>query len=103
MPEDTEGERMPAKREPRTIPEALRRAADTYGDDEAVVDGTSRLSFRNVAERVDFAARALVASGIECGDRVALWAPNSAAWVITSFAVYAIGARAGAPQHPLSR
>ena len=34
----------------------------------------------------------LVASGIELGDRVALWAPNSAEWVITSFAVYAIGA-----------
>ena len=45
-----------------------------------------------MAERVDFVARALVASGIECGDRVALWAPNSAAWVITSFAVYAVGA-----------
>ena len=45
-----------------------------------------------MAERVDLAARALVASGIERGDRVALWAPNSAAWVITSFAVYTIGA-----------
>ena len=31
-------------------------------------------------------------SGIEPGDRVALWAPNSAEWVITSFAVYAVGA-----------
>ncbi len=37
-------------------------------------------------------ARALVGSGIEPGDRVALWAPNTAEWVITSFAVYAVGA-----------
>jgi acyl-CoA synthetase (AMP-forming)/AMP-acid ligase II len=41
---------------------------------------------------VDEVARALVGSGIEPGDRVALWAPNSAEWVITSFAVYAVGA-----------
>ena len=63
-----------------------------YGDDEALVDGTTRLSFRDLAERVDPVARALVASGVERGDRVALWAPNSAAWVVTSFAVYAVGA-----------
>jgi acyl-CoA synthetase (AMP-forming)/AMP-acid ligase II len=37
-------------------------------------------------------ARALVASGVQRGDRIALWAPNSAAWVSTSFAVYAVGA-----------
>ena len=78
--------------EPRTIPEALEQAADRFGGDEALVDGTIRLSFRDLAERVDHLARALVASGIESGDRVALWAPNSASWVITSFAVYAVGA-----------
>ena len=65
---------------------------DRFGDDEAVVDGTDRLSFRDLAERVDLVARALVGSGIEPGDRVAVWAPNSAAWVVTSFAVYVVGA-----------
>ena len=83
---------MPADPQPRTIPEALHRAADRYGDDEALVDGTTRLSFRDVAEQVEPVARALVASGVEQGDRVALWAPNSAIWAITSFAVYAVGA-----------
>ena len=78
--------------QPRTIPDALDRAAANYRDDEALVDGTTRLSFGQLAERVDQVARALVGSGIEPGDRVALWAPNSAEWVITSFAVYAIGA-----------
>ncbi len=83
---------MPHDRGPLTIPEALQQAADIYGDDEALVDGTTRFSFRDLAERVDLVARALVASGIEHGDRVALWAPNSAAWVVTSFAVYTTGA-----------
>ena len=92
MPRKPEAGRAPGDRQPRTIPEALDQAADRFGDDEALVDGTTRLSFRDLAERVDHVARALVASGIERGDRVALWAPNSAAWVITSFAVYAVGA-----------
>jgi HIP---CoA ligase len=92
VPSDNEADRASGDGEPRTIPEALDQAVDRFGNDEALVDGTTRLSFRDLAERVDHAARALVASGIERGDRVALWAPNSAAWVITSFAVYSIGA-----------
>jgi acyl-CoA synthetase (AMP-forming)/AMP-acid ligase II len=76
----------------QTIPEALARAAERFGDDEALVDGSVRLSFRQLASQVDRMARALVASGVATGDRVALWAPNSAAWVVTSFAVYAVGA-----------
>jgi acyl-CoA synthetase (AMP-forming)/AMP-acid ligase II len=77
---------------PRTIPDALAAAVDHFGDDEALVDGAVRLSFGQLADQVDLVARALVASGIEPGDRVALWAPNSAEWVVTSFAVYAVGA-----------
>ncbi len=79
-------------RQPQTIPEALDQAAENYRDDEALIDGTDRLSFGQLAERVDHVARSLVASGIEPGDRVALWAPNTPEWVITSFAVYAVGA-----------
>jgi acyl-CoA synthetase (AMP-forming)/AMP-acid ligase II len=78
--------------QPETIPAALARAVDGFGDDEALVDGSTRLSFRQLAPQVDLVARAIVASGVEKGDRVALWAPNGAEWVITSFAVYAAGA-----------
>jgi HIP---CoA ligase len=77
---------------PRTIPEALDQAADRYRDDDALVEGTTRLSFRQLAARFEHVARALVASGIERGDRVALWAPNSSEWVIVSFAIYTVGA-----------
>ena len=92
MTNDQDEDRESDDRQPRTIPDALDQAAENYRDDEALVDGTARLSFGQLAERVDQVARALVGSGIEPGDRVALWAPNSAEWVITSFAVYAIGA-----------
>jgi len=76
----------------QTIPDALARAVDRFGDDEALVDGAVRLSFRQLALQVDRVARALLASDVAPGDRVALWAPNSAEWVIISFAVYAVGA-----------
>jgi HIP---CoA ligase len=66
-------------------------AVDRFGDDEALVDGEERLTFRQLAARVDDLARALVAGGVGTGDRVALWAPNSAAWIVTSLAVYAVG------------
>jgi acyl-CoA synthetase (AMP-forming)/AMP-acid ligase II len=75
----------------QTIPDALANAVERFGGDEALVDGSTRLSFRQLASQVDLTARALVASGVRAGDRVALWAPNSAEWVITSFAVYAVG------------
>jgi acyl-CoA synthetase (AMP-forming)/AMP-acid ligase II len=76
----------------RTIPDALAGAVEQFGDDEALVDGSVRLSFRELASEVDLMAGALVASGVQKGDRVALWAPNGSDWVITSFAVYAVGA-----------
>jgi acyl-CoA synthetase (AMP-forming)/AMP-acid ligase II len=81
----------PGLEEFHTIPEALAGAVERFGDDEALVDGSTRLSFRQLASHVDLYARALMGSGVQAGDRVALWAPNSAEWVVISFAVYAVG------------
>jgi HIP---CoA ligase len=75
-----------------TIPAALDRAAEQFSDSEAVVDGDLRLTFTQLREHARVVARALIGSGVEPGDRVALWAPNSAAWIIASFGVYAAGA-----------
>jgi HIP---CoA ligase len=77
---------------PETIPAALRRAATAYGAEEAVVEGGRRVSFAELAGLVDDAARALVATGVQPGDRVAIWAPNSLEWMVASFSVYAAGA-----------
>ena len=64
-----------------TIPEALIRAADKFGDAEALVDGEVRLSWRDLLDEVRTAARCYVAAGIQPGDRVAVWAPNTHHWV----------------------
>ena len=78
--------------EPRTIPWVLRRAAAHYGDLEAVVDNRSRVSFAALPAQVEEIERALLASGVDRGDRVAVWAPNSLVWILVSFAVYGTGA-----------
>jgi acyl-CoA synthetase (AMP-forming)/AMP-acid ligase II len=74
-----------------SIPELVRSAADRFGTAEAVVDGPLRLSFTELAERVRVAAGALAAVGIERGDRVAIWAPNSADWIIAAFGLLTAG------------
>jgi HIP---CoA ligase len=76
---------------PATIPGALRQAAGRFADREAVVDGSVRLSFAQLDAAADEAAAAMVAGGVRPGDRVAIWAPNSAAWVVASFGVYRAG------------
>jgi HIP---CoA ligase len=81
-----------AENDAGTIPAAVELAATRHGDREALVDGEARLSFADLAAAVDEAARAYVAAGIEPGDRVALWAPNSGAWVIAALGAFRAGA-----------
>jgi acyl-CoA synthetase (AMP-forming)/AMP-acid ligase II len=75
----------------QTIPEMVLSAADRFGDAEAVVDGPLRLSFTELAERVRCAAGAFREFGIGKGDRVAVWAPNSAEWIIAAFGLVTAG------------
>jgi len=75
-----------------TIPGALRRAESEFGDSEAIVDGSARVTFAELANRAEVAARSLVASGVAPGDRVAIWAPNGLEWIVASFGIYLAGA-----------
>ncbi|MEU5755901.1 FadD3 family acyl-CoA ligase [Streptomyces sp. NPDC047829] len=75
----------------RSIPELVRSAADRFGDDEAVVDGDLRLSFSELANRVRRTAGAFASAGVGPGDRVALWAPNSAEWIVAAFGLLTAG------------
>jgi acyl-CoA synthetase (AMP-forming)/AMP-acid ligase II len=77
---------------PQTVPAALERAARDFGDAEAVVDRSDRWTFAQLHDESLRVARALAASGVTRGDRVALWSPNSARWIAASFGVYAAGA-----------
>ncbi|MDE0802726.1 MAG: AMP-binding protein [Acidimicrobiales bacterium] len=76
---------------PDTIPAALDRAVEELGDREALVDEDVRWTWSELAAHVDVAARALLATGIERGDRVAIWSPNVGEWVVAALAVQRVG------------
>jgi HIP---CoA ligase len=75
----------------QTIPEMVLSAADRFGDAEAVVDGPLRLTFAELVERIRCAAGAFADFGVAKGDRVAVWAPNSAEWIIAAFGLLTAG------------
>ena len=76
---------------PQTIPGLVDRAAAKFATREALVEGDLRLTFPELRAAVQQAARALVASGIEPGDRVAIWAPNCAEWAIAALGIISAG------------
>jgi HIP---CoA ligase len=76
-----------------TIPAVVASAAREFGDAEALAEpGGARLSFRELHERVGQVARALIADGIAPGDRVAVWCPNTTAWVLAALGSLTAGA-----------
>jgi acyl-CoA synthetase (AMP-forming)/AMP-acid ligase II len=74
-----------------SIPHLVQSAGERFGDAEAVVDGGLRLTFAELAHRVRVAAGAFAAAGVDKGDRVAVWAPNSAEWIVAAFGLVTAG------------
>ncbi|SDH57594.1 fatty-acyl-CoA synthase [Pseudomonas flavescens] len=52
----------------------------------------TRYSWAQLAEQVELCARAMIALGIQAGERVGIWAPNCAQWSISQFASAKVGA-----------
>ncbi len=75
-----------------TLPAVTARAAEQFGDGAAIEDGTTRLTFADLFAAARTFAGSLVASGIEPGDRVAVWAFNGAEWVIAALGLTQAGA-----------
>jgi acyl-CoA synthetase (AMP-forming)/AMP-acid ligase II len=69
----------------------VREAAQRQAGRLAVVDGTRRVTFGDLGAMVRDGARGLVAAGIEPGDRVAMWAPNSLDFVAAALAITTAG------------
>src|SRR3954451_13616569 len=76
----------------RSIPNLGRWAASRYAGVEAIVDGATRLTYEALWARATEAARAFVAVGVEPGDRVAIWAPNTWEWVVALLGLQSAGA-----------
>jgi acyl-CoA synthetase (AMP-forming)/AMP-acid ligase II len=75
-----------------TIPGQTAVAAERFGDRPAIDDGTTRLTYGDLFERARRFGAAVTASGVEPGDRVAIWAPNGAEWVVALLGLLHAGA-----------
>ena len=78
----------------QTIGEALAATAARHGERDALVSCRQgvRLTYRELAAEVERCARALIAIGVERGDRVGCWSPNVAEWIVVQYATARIGA-----------
>jgi fatty-acyl-CoA synthase len=76
-----------------TIGENLERAVARFGEREALVvrHQDVRLTYAELDEQVNALARGLLAAGLEKGDRLGIWAPNRAEWVLVQFATAKAG------------
>ena len=77
-----------------TIGRAFARTVTTSPDALAVVSAHQgvRLTYRELSDEVTRVARALLAFGIERGDRVGIWSPTNVEWTTLQFASARVGA-----------
>jgi acyl-CoA synthetase (AMP-forming)/AMP-acid ligase II len=77
---------------PETIPAAVAATIAARPDAEAVVEPDRRVTYRELGELVRSATRAMLAAGVERGDRVAIWAPNGLGWIVAALGAQSAGA-----------
>jgi len=75
-----------------SVPGLVAAAARRFGDAEALADGDLRLSFAQLEAQALVVTRAAMAAGIAPGDRVGMWAPNIAEWVVAALGLLGAGA-----------
>jgi fatty-acyl-CoA synthase len=76
-----------------TIGTNLERTIAWFGDRDALISCQQgrRYSYRELGAAVDLLARALIAAGLEPGDRLGVWSPNCAEWVLVQYATAKAG------------
>ena len=77
-----------------TIPQNLALTVAEHGGRDALVSVEQglRYSYTEFAGEVDRVARGLMGIGVAKGDRVGIWSPNYAEWVLVQYATARIGA-----------
>lgn len=77
-----------------TIGDNFDRTVARFGDREALVDipAGRRWTYRELAADVDAVALGLLDRGVVKGERVGIWAPNCAEWIMVQYAAAKIGA-----------
>ena len=78
----------------QTIGENLEATVARFGDQEALVVPHQglRYTYAEFNDAVDIVASGLLANGLSVGDRIGIWSPNNAEWVLVQYATAKIGA-----------
>src|SRR5881628_1296347 len=78
----------------KTLGELLDEMAAEFAANEALVSvfDNQRFTYAAFRDEVNRCARALMAIGVQKGDRVGIWSTNCVAWVLVQFATARIGA-----------
>ena len=77
----------------QTIGDCLDATVAAHGDREALVSCHQdlRYSWTELGAAVDRVARGLLAAGLDAGDRLGIWSPNCAEWVLVQLAAARLG------------
>jgi HIP---CoA ligase len=70
----------------------LDATAERFADRVAVRDGAADLSYADLARDARAFGAALVGTGVQPGDRVAIWCGNCAEWIVAALGLFAAGA-----------
>jgi fatty-acyl-CoA synthase len=76
-----------------TVGALFDEVAATHGDREALVSFAQGIhwTYATLKQKVDAFAAGLIGTGLKAGDRIGIWSPNRAEWVVVQFAAAKIG------------
>ena len=78
--------------QPRTTPSVLDRMARDFADHDALSTEDRSFTFAQLRDEVRRTAAAMIGLGVDAGDRVAIWSPNTWHWVVACLATHYAGA-----------
>ena len=72
----------------------LDRICEQFADSEALISRHQglRYTYGQLKQEVENAARGMMSIGVQKGDRVGVWSPNCAEWLIAQYALARVGA-----------
>jgi len=74
------------------VSDFIHNSAERFPDKVALICEGRRLTYAQIEEQANRVANGLLAQGVQRGDRVAIWLPNSVEAVVAIFAILKVGA-----------
>lgn len=77
---------------PTTLAQLVFSSAKRFAGRTAIEENGECIDYAELPERVLGFARGLMAVGIQAGDRIGIWAPNSRDWILAALGIHCAGA-----------